>query len=119
MNKKVISIIAIIALVAILATCLVACNAESYQKKLEKAGYTVTVVEADEDDKEEGIEWTVQAMKGISEYVAVTKFASADDAKAAVEKAEAAGTLLGAEVIVKRTGSIVIAGTEQGVKDAQ
>ena len=35
MNKKVISIVAIIALVAILGVCLVACNADSYAKKLE------------------------------------------------------------------------------------
>ena len=34
MNKKVISIVAIIALVAILGVCLVACNADSYAKKL-------------------------------------------------------------------------------------
>ena len=41
MNKKVISIVAIIALVAILGVCLVACNADSYAKKLEKEGYMV------------------------------------------------------------------------------
>ena len=38
MNKKVMAIVAVIALVAILGICLVACNAESYEKKLEKAG---------------------------------------------------------------------------------
>ena len=36
MNKKVISIIAIVCIVAILGICLVACNADSYAKKLEK-----------------------------------------------------------------------------------
>lgn len=39
MNKKVMALVAVIALVAILGVCLVACNAESIQKKLEKAGY--------------------------------------------------------------------------------
>ena len=38
MNKKVMAIVAVIALVAILGICLVACNAESYEKKLEQEG---------------------------------------------------------------------------------
>ena len=56
MNKKVISIIAIIALVAILGVCLVACNAETYAKRLEKAGYKVEIVDLSDEDKEEGVE---------------------------------------------------------------
>ena len=41
--SKIISIVAIVALVAVLGVCLVACgkDAESFTKKLEKAGYTV------------------------------------------------------------------------------
>ena len=58
MNKKVISIVAIIALVAILGVCLVACNADSYAKKLEGKGYTVakmTDEEAEEFVQETGL----------------------------------------------------------------
>ena len=55
MSKKVMAVVAVVALVAILGICLVACNAESYEKKLEKAGYTVTSMSADEA-KEEGAE---------------------------------------------------------------
>ncbi len=40
-NKKLIAIIAIVALVAILGVCLVACNADSVEKKLNNKGYTV------------------------------------------------------------------------------
>ena len=53
MSKKVMAVVAVVALVAILGICLVACNAESYEKKLEKAGYTVTSMSA-EEAKEEG-----------------------------------------------------------------
>ena len=35
MSKKVMAVVAVVALVAILGICLVACNAESIQKKLE------------------------------------------------------------------------------------
>ncbi|MEG2274656.1 MAG: hypothetical protein RSC44_04915, partial [Clostridia bacterium] len=65
-KKKIISIIAIIALVAVLGICLVACNADSYGKKLEKAGYTVTksIDEIDDYDKEDGeVVWGVSAAK--------------------------------------------------------
>ena len=50
MNKKVMALVAVIALVAILGVCLVACNAESIQKKLEKAGYACTSYEAGSAD---------------------------------------------------------------------
>ena len=46
-NKKVLAIVAIVALVAILGVCLVACNASDYQKRLEKKGYIVTVLEGE------------------------------------------------------------------------
>lgn len=116
MNKKVISIIAIVAIIAILGVVLVACNADSYQKKLEKAGYKVVAVEADEDDDYE-IEWSVEGVKpdGLSTtFVSVTKFADKDDAKDYVD-------FLGGESDkVYRTGKIVIVGSSaQAVKDAK
>jgi hypothetical protein len=121
MNKKVISIVAIIALVAILSVCLIACNADTYAKRLEKAGYKVEVVDLSEEDQEDGIVWAVSATKGTSltdiQIVAITKFASVEDAEKAVAEAEKANSIVG--MTIERKGSIVIIGTEQGVKDAK
>ena len=122
-NKKILAIVAIIALVAILGVCLVACNADSYAKKLEKAGYTVQKLEAEKDEDGHAIEWTVNASKkgegllGVvdGDTVSVTKFKSEDDAKEAEELAKA----FWGEKGVYRSGKIVISGTEQGVKDAK
>lgn len=125
MKKKIIALVAIVALIAIVAVCLTACNADSIEKKLDKAGYTVQVYDS-EEDKEKGIEWVVSGSKGdISigggvnvdyDFVTVTKFAKTEDAKKAVEEAEESGVDEG--MTIKRIGKIVYAGTEQGVKDA-
>lgn len=114
MNKKVMAIVAVIALVAILGVCLVACNADSVEKKLEKAGYTILAKSTDVSDK---VEWTVSAAKG-TDSVLVTKYKNSDDAKAAESKANT--TVLGVKAFesVKRVGNVVYTGTEQGVKDA-
>lgn len=111
MNKKVMAIVAVIALVAILGICLVACNADSVESKLEKAGYTIVIKTSTDDG------WVVNAVKG-TDNVTVTKYASTEDAKEAEEAANK--TVLGVKLVesVKRVGSIVYTGTEQGVKDA-
>ncbi|MEG2450543.1 MAG: hypothetical protein RSB09_02290 [Clostridia bacterium] len=119
-KKKIISIIAIIALVAVLGVCLVACNADSYEKKLTKAGYDVTVSTAEdikEFDKEDGeVAWVVTGFKGL-DGVTVIKFKKTDDAKKYATKM---GVLAGlGKQEVYRTGSIVMFGTEQGIKDAK
>lgn len=118
MNKKVIALIAVIAIVAILGVCLVACNAKSYQSKLEKKGYKVTV-ETDYND-DSVYEWTVYGVKAeislssaSAAYVTIAKFKKLDDAKDAEKDAKDNG------LTVKRSGKIVIAGSEQGVKDAK
>lgn len=120
MNKKVISIIAIVAIIAILGVVLVACNADSYQKKLEKAGYEVVVIEGDEADEEADadVEWIVTASKGLTEYVSVVKFKDTDDAKE-FESNAVTGSGFGMKVVCERSGKIVFYGTEQGVKDAK
>ena len=122
MNKKVISIVAIIALVAILGVCLVACNADSYAKKLEKAGYTVqkfTGDEANDEAKAEGVKWMVFGIKFNSvtdaDSVSVVAFDNADDAK---EYADSVVKMFG-EDCVHVLGKIVIFGSEQGIKDAR
>lgn len=118
MSKKIITIVAIIALVAILAVCLVACNAQSYTKKLEKKGYTVTSFEADES-AEYDAEWGVVGIKkgdgilSVPDTVTVIKFKKTQDAK----DYEAYSKELGLSVY--RTGKIVIAGSEAGVKAAK
>ena len=118
MNKKVMSIIAVIALVAILGVCLVACNAESISKKLEKAGYVCTSYEAGEDDGA-SIEWKVVAKKkGLNaDAVTVTKFSNSEDAKK-YESNVLVGSGAGVKMVVKRVGNVCYYGTEQGVKDA-
>ena len=116
MSKKVMAVVAVVALVAILGICLVACNAESYEKKLEKAGYTVTSMSA-EEAKEEGAEWGVVGVKG-KDMVTVVKFAKSDDAK----EFESNVPTLGhgsLKVVDERVGSIVYYGTEAGDKTAK
>ena len=123
-NKKLIAIIAIVALVAILGVCLVACNADDYVKRLEKKGYKVEAVTAEDLGIEDAeIEWAVTGIKGSislngieGDMVTVIKFKKSDDAKKYEESAKE-NTIL--KLTIKRSGNIVIAGTEQGVKDAQ
>ena len=119
MNKKVISIVAIIALVAILGVCLVACNADSYAKKLEKAGYEVKTLTGDEADEAEGLKWAVMGVKrdGLTvKTVSVLAFDNADDAK---EYANNATDLVGKDC-VHISGKIVIVGSSaDAVKDAR
>lgn len=122
MNKKVISIVALIALVAILGVCLMACNADSYAKKLEKKGYNVST-SVSEEEKEDGIEWVVVASKKGSglldgESVTITKYVNEDDAIKAEETAQKLVDTLGVGAVVRK-GNVVISGTEQGVKDAK
>lgn len=68
-EQKVMAVVAVVALVAILGICLVACNAESIQKKLEKADYTCTSYEAGKDDDGASIEWKVVAKKTVSTQI--------------------------------------------------
>lgn len=123
MNKKVLAIVAVIALVAILGVCLVACNAESYEKKLEKAGYEVEVLEGDDVDQikelvgDLEVEWAVGGAKD-ADSVTVIKFKNTDDAKE-FEKNAPVGSAFGYTLKCERSGKIVIYGSEQGVKDAK
>lgn len=122
MNKKVISIIAIVCIIAVLGLCLVACNADSYAKRLEKAGYMVekfTGDDAAEESDAEGAKWAVLGIKleGFSSaMVTVVGFDSADNAKA---YADAMVELVG-EDCVDVSGKVVIVGTSaDAVKDAK
>lgn len=118
MNKKIISIVAIIMLVAVLSIALVACNAENYEKRLEKAGYEVVVLEGDEAkeeaNSEASVEWVVTAMKGTN-IVSIVKYSKLDDAKAA----EADLEKLGLGHWDRQSKVIIYSTTEQGLKDAK
>ena len=123
MNKKVISIVAIIALVAILGVCLVACNADSYAKKLEGKGYTVakmTDEEAEEFVQNTGLNieivWGVGAMKG-TDSVSVLAFSNKEDAESIANVLNMVAGFTGMKAEAK--GKIVFVGTEQGIKDAK
>lgn len=113
-NKKIVAVVAIIALVAVLGVCLVACNADSYTKKLEKAGYNVSSYKA-EKDEEGKIEWGVVGTK-VGSMVTVVKYKSSDDAKKAEEDQKNAIIKVGE---VYRSGKIVIWGDAEGVKAAK
>lgn len=123
MNKKVISIVAIIALVAILGVCLVACNADSFAKKLERKGYTVESMSGEDLDAYEeefgvdfDIKWGVGGQKG-TDMVAIYAFANADDAESFKALLSLGAGYFGYEAEVK--GKLVYFGTEQGIKDAK
>lgn len=113
-NRKVLAIVAVIALVAILGVCLIACNADSYTKKLEKAGYKVSSYTA-EKSEEGKIEWGVVGINGLS-MVSVVKFKSTDDAKEAEKSHKESSIKVGD---VYRNGKIVIWGDADGVKAAK
>lgn len=128
MNKKVMAIVAVIALVAILGICLVACNAESVSKKLEKKEYTVIALSENTTDvtgkfvynllaSEDGFKEGLIASKG-SEGVIVIWFNTTDAAKDFESDAKTSFAGMKIEK-VSRVGKVVYAGTEQGVKDAK
>lgn len=65
-NKKLIAIIAIVALVAILGVCLVACNADSVEKKLNNKGYTV--IKINENSTDFTVKTLYSALKNNSDF---------------------------------------------------
>ena len=113
MKKNIGKILAVILVVALLATVLCA---ESFTKKLEKKGYTVSSAETDKEDA--SIVWSVSAVKSTTEAVTIYKFKTTDDAEK-FEKDAPTGKVGKYSLVVKRTGKIVYYGTEQGVKDAK
>ena len=123
MNKKVISIVAIIALVAILGVCLVACNADSYAKKLQGKGYAVekmtdeeTASFAEETGLDVEIVWGVVGTNG-TDMVTILAFADKDDAESFANILNMASAFTGMKAEAK--GKILFVGTEQGIKDAK
>lgn len=116
MKKNLGKILAVILVVALLATVLCACNAESYSKKLEKKGYTVTSGTSDKEDAT--IVWSVVATKSLTETVTIYKFKTTEDAEK-FEKNAPVGKAGKYTLSVKRMGKIIFYGTDQGIKDAK
>lgn len=125
MNKKVISIIAIVAIIAILGVVLVACNADSVAKKLEKKGYEVATLTEDSEDiggivygivsSEDGFKEGLIAANEDGDIVIAVWF----NDKEAAEDLENNKALKVFKVNVERSGKVVYIGTEQGIKDAK
>lgn len=129
MKKRIIALVAVLALVAVFAISLVGCSADSYADKLEKAGYSVTIQETEEDlkvanalldDSYEGkIVWSVKGVKaGISlkdgltgGVVNVYKFEKMSDAKKYYNSLEDIN-----DDCKHVVGSIVVTGDADGVK---
>jgi len=114
MNKKVLSIVAIIALIAVMTVCLVACNANTYEKKLDKAGYKVSTLDKEDiedayGDDDADISWAVSGVKGLNS-VTVIKYKKIADAKDFVEDMKGIPG-----ITVERSASYVFIGTADAV----
>ena len=114
--KKLTGIIAIVALLVIVCTCSVACigsvstNSSDYRSRLEGKGYTVTNIDVSLVTRE--MEWGLYATHN-GDSVTVALFKNEDDAKAAEQESK------DNSYTTYRSGKLVMAGTEQGVKDAR
>lgn len=125
MSKKVMAVVAVVALVAILGICLVACNAESVSKKLEKKDYTVSALSEKSTGLGKSVYNIVKGVEGFDQGVIAAN--SNGDSVAVVwfDNTDAAKNFETNKLIttfsekVSRVGKVVYVGTEQGVKDAK
>lgn len=125
-NKKAVAIVAVIALVAILGVCLVACNnQENFEKRLKDKDYIVVSMTAEQIEGMTGevgeVDWAIMGTKGDllngeGSYVMVIKLKKEGDAKDCEKELKAE---LPEGFSCVRKGKIIIAGTDQSVKDAQ
>lgn len=125
MSKKVMAVVAVVALVAILGICLVACNADSVAKKLEKKDYTASALSEKSSGLGKSVYNIVKGIEGFEEGV----FAANSDGESVVvvwfDSTDAAKDFESNKLIttfaekVSRVGKVVYVGTEQGVKDAK
>ena len=114
--KKIVSIVAIVTVLLIMSTCFVAClgastNSSDYRSRLEGKGYTVTNI--DVSLVERAMEWGLYAGNG-DNLVTVALFKNEQDAKDAEQESKEMPN-----TYTYRSGKLLIAGTEQGVKDAR
>ena len=112
---KIVSIAAIVTVLLIMSTCFVAClgastNSSDYKSRLEGKGYTVTNIDVTVVPR--AMEWGLYAAKD-GNIVTVALFKNEDDAKAAEQESK------DNSYTTYRSGKLLIAGSEQGVKDAR
>lgn len=112
--KKLVGIVAIVTVLMILGTCLIACNASTnssvYKSRLEGKGYTVTNIDVTVVPR--AMEWGLYAAKD-GNIVTVALFKTEEDAKDAEQESK------DNSYTTYRSGKLLIAGSEQGVKDAR
>lgn len=122
MNKKVMALVAVIALVAILGICLVACNAESVSKKLEKKDYTVSALSEKSTGIGKSVYNIVKGVEGFDQGVAAANSNGESVVVVWFDNTDAAKSFESSKLTfakkVSRVGKVVYVGTEQGVKDA-
>ena len=93
MRKKIVALIAVVAVVATLSLCLTACTANTYQRRLEKAGYNVTITQdmqvtihphvSTASASNAKVDWKIEAVRindDSCDYVTVYKFEFSGDA---------------------------------------
>lgn len=113
---KTLRLVSLLLLVVVCVGVLASCGIDSYQKRLEDAGYTCKVVTSDEikEKNEESEDYTVKASfyayKGFNS-VTVTQFANAEQAEKYADDKDIVDVF--GEVEVK--GNVVIMGTEDAV----
>lgn len=100
---KTLKLFSVFALIASLVLVLTGCGASSYQKKLEKAGYEVSVTA--EEDLEEEYKYNLVGFKSLLDQVSVTCYKKVADAKKAEEDFNAQSAKIG---FVERKGAVII-----------
>lgn len=120
--KRVLSLVSLLLVLVMCVFMFASCGMNSYEKRLEKAGYEVEVADKDELEEinEEAEDYKIKGMlvatKGLN-TVTITKFGSSKQAKEQAEDAQDyADSIPGFTVEIK--GKYVIAGTEDAVKAA-
>ena len=113
-------LLSLLLIVVLCVGMLTACGMNSYQKKLEDAGYTVEVVSQEELEEtnamyeQMGIDITIKgglsAVKDLTSYVSIIQLGSKSEA----EDLAASFKLIGMDYVID--GSYLITGDEEGLK---
>ena len=116
-------LLSLLLIVVLCVGMLTACGMNSYQKKLENAGYTVEVASQEEIDQANSmfealnsdlkIKGGLSAVKGTS-YVSITELGSKSQAEDYVSLMGVAGMVEGEDYIID--GACIIMGDEEGLK---
>ena len=118
--KKSLRIIALAMVALMLMLTLASCGApksdpDKAVKALEKNGYTAQKTEGGEEDLECTVIGFSEDMK---DMVTIAYYKTTDAAKKAFDEANENKDMLGEDIIVKRSGKMVYAGTKDGIKAA-